>query len=154
MPRPTGGRPRARRRRRADEPALVAWLARKTLVQHSHLTASRALQRTRFPWALRRRTLVWLAVVAAAVVAGVWLWRHAWVLARVGRGMRRYLAGWAIDVEDGFGLVERAKIALAFGLPILALGLVLSALWAAAAAVVATLGRWWRRWRVYWRRSF
>lgn len=62
--------------------------------------------------------------------------------------MPGYLDGWAIDVENGFGLVERAKIVLAFGLPVLTVGIVLSALWAAGAAVVAmVLGRW-RRWRV------
>jgi hypothetical protein len=71
-----------------------------------------------------------------------------------------YLDGWAVNVEHGFGLVERDKIALAFGLPILALGLnlalglILSVLWAVAAAVVAVLGRWWRGWRVHWHRPF
>jgi hypothetical protein len=65
-------------------------------------------------------------VAVAAVVAGGWLWRHAWAPVGVGRGVRGYLDGWAIDVEHGFGLVERAKIALAFGLPFLALGLLLS----------------------------
>jgi hypothetical protein len=60
--------------------------------------------------------LVWLAV-AAAVVAGVWVWLHAWLLVGVGRGVRSYLDGWAIDVEHGFGLVERAKIAVAFASP-------------------------------------
>jgi hypothetical protein len=45
------------------------------------------------------------------------------VLGGVGRGVRGYLDGWAIDVEHGFGQVERAKIALAFGLRIMALGL-------------------------------
>ena len=64
--------------------------------------------------------------------------------------MRGYLDGWAVDVEHGFGLGRAAKIALAVGLPILALGLVLSVLWAVAAAVVAVVGRWWRAWRVYW----
>jgi hypothetical protein len=87
-------------------------------------------------------------------VAAKWLQHHAWLLVDIGRGLRSYLDGWAIDVENGFGLVEWAKIALAFGLPILAVGMVLSVLWAAAAAVVATLGRWWRRWRVHWRRPF
>jgi hypothetical protein len=95
-----------------------------------------------------------LGWLVAAVVAGVWLWRHAWLLVGFGRGERDYLDGWAIDVEHGFGLVERAKIALAFGLPILALGLVLSVLWTVAAVVVALLGRWWRAWRVHWRRPF
>jgi uncharacterized membrane protein len=132
----------------------VAWLARTTLAQHSHLSPSPAPRRTRVAWVPRRPVLVWLTVAVAAVVAGVWLWRHAWLLVEVGRGVRGYLDGWAIDVEHGFGLVERAKIALAFGLPILALGLVLSVLWAVAAAVVAVLGRWWRGWRVYWRRPF
>lgn len=51
--------------------------------------------------------------------------------------MPGFLDGWAIDVENGFGLVERAKIVLAFGLPVLTVGIVLSALWAAGAAVVA-----------------
>jgi hypothetical protein len=83
-----------------------------------------------------------------------WLWRHAWLLVEVGRIGRAYLDGWAIHVEHGFGLVERAKIALAFDLPLLAVGLVLSVLWAAAAAVITMLGRWWRGWRVRWRRPF
>jgi hypothetical protein len=77
-----------------------------------------------------------------------------WLLIGVGRGVRGYLDGWAIDAEHGFGLIERAKIALAFGLPLLALGVVLSVLWAAAAAVLAILGRWWRGWRVHRRRPF
>jgi hypothetical protein len=98
--------------------------------------------------------LVWLAVAVAAVVVGIWLWPHAWLLVGVGRGVRGYLDGWAIDLEHGFGLVERAKIALAFGLLFLAVGLVLSVLWMATAAVVTVLGRWWRAWRVHWRRPF
>jgi hypothetical protein len=155
MPGPTGGKtPPARPRRRADESAPVAWQARKTLAQHSHLSPRLAPRRAKVTWVPRRRALVWLAVVAAAVVAGVWLWRHAWVLVGVGRGFRGYLDGWAIDVEHGFGLVERAKIALAFGLPILAVGVVLSVLWTVAAGVVAVLGRLWRVWRVHWRRPF
>jgi hypothetical protein len=52
-----------------------------------------------------------VAVVAAVAMA------HAWLLVEVGRSGRAYLDGWAIDVEHGFGLVERAKIALAFDLP-------------------------------------
>jgi hypothetical protein len=74
------------------------------------------------------------------------------VVVGVGRGVRGYLDGWAIDVEHGSGLVERAKIALAFGLLFLALGLVLSVLWMVAAAVVAVLGQWSRGWQVHWRR--
>jgi hypothetical protein len=35
----------------------------------------------------------------------MWLWRHAWVLVGVGRGVGGYLDGWAVDVEHGFGLV-------------------------------------------------
>ena len=57
-----------------------------------------------------------VAVAVAAVVVAVWLWRHAWVLVGIGRSVRGYLDGWAIGVEHGFGLVERAKIAVAFGL--------------------------------------
>jgi hypothetical protein len=87
-------------------------------------------------------------------VAAAWLQRHPWLLIGVGRGVRGDLDGWAIDVEHGFGLIERAKIALAFSLPVVALGLVLSVLWAAAAAVLAILGRWWRGWRAHWRRPF
>ncbi|HEV2928245.1 MAG TPA: hypothetical protein VGW74_06105 [Propionibacteriaceae bacterium] len=41
-------------------------------------------------------------------------------------------------IENGFGVVERAKITLAFSLPILAVGVALLVLWAAA-AVVTTL---------------
>jgi hypothetical protein len=130
----------------------VAWLARKTLAQHAHLPPSPAPRRTKLTWVPCRSVVVWLTV--AVVVAGVWLWRHGWVLVGVGRGIRGYLDGWAIDVEHGFGLVERAKIAVAFGLPIFALGLVLSVLWMVAGAVVAVLGRWWRGWRVHWRRPF
>jgi len=129
----------------------VAWLVRTTLAQHSHLPGP-APRRAKVPWVPGRPVLVWLAV--AAVVTGVWLGRHAWLVVGVGRGVGGYLDGWAIDVEDGFGLVERAKIAVAFGLPILAVGLVLSVLWAIAAAIVAVLGRWWRGWRVRWRRPF
>jgi hypothetical protein len=84
-----------------------------------------------------------------------WLQDHAWLLIDVGRGVRGYLDGWAFDAVNGFGLVERAKITLAFGLPILAVGIVLSALWAAGAAVVAMVRRRWCRWRVLnWRRPF
>jgi uncharacterized membrane protein len=132
----------------------VTWLARKTLAQHAHLPPSPAPRRIKVTWVPRRSVLVWLAVAVAAVVAAVWLWRHGWVLVGVGRGVGSYLDGWAINVEHGFGLVERAKIAVAFGLPILALGLVLSVLWTVAGAVVAVLGRWWRAWRVHWRRPF
>jgi hypothetical protein len=132
----------------------VAWLARKTLAQHSQLTPSPAPRRMKLTRALRRPTLVWLAGVAVAAGAALWLWRHTRLLVGTGRSMSGYLDGWAIDVENGFGLVERAKIALAFGLPLLAVGVVLVVLWAAAAAVVAMLGRWWRRWRVHWRRPF
>jgi hypothetical protein len=79
-----------------------------------------------------------------------WLQDHAWLLIDVGRGVCGYL-----DAVNGFGLVERAKITLAFGLPILAVGIVLSALWAAGAAVVAMVRRRWCRWRVLnWRRPF
>jgi hypothetical protein len=46
-----------------------------------------------------------------------------------------YLDRWAIDVDHGFGLVERAKIVLAFGLPSSPLAW-LSPLWAATAAVL------------------
>ena len=87
-------------------------------------------------------------------VAAALLQRHLWLLIGVSRGARGYLDGWSIDVEHGFGLIERAKIALAFGLPLLALGVILSVLWTAAAAVLATLDRWWRGWRVHWRRPF
>ena len=77
-------------------------------------------RRTKATWVPRRSVLAWLAVAVAAVVAAMWLSRHGWVLVEAGRGVRSYLDGWAIDVENGFGLLERAKIALAFGLPILA----------------------------------
>jgi hypothetical protein len=132
----------------------VAWLARKTLSQHSELPPSPAPRRTKGAWAERRDALIWLAVLAVMAVAAAWLQRHPWLLIGVGRGVRGYLDGWAIDVEHGFGLIERAKIALAFGLPLLALGVVLSVLWTVAAGVVAMLGRWWRGWRVHWRRPF
>jgi len=53
----------------------------------------------------------------------------------VARAVHGYLDGWAIDVDHGFGLVERAKIVLAFGLPSSPLAW-LSPLWAATAAVL------------------
>jgi hypothetical protein len=90
--------------------------------------------------------------MAVLAVAAKWLQHHPWLLVDIGRGVRGYLDGWAIDIDNGFGLIERAKIALAFGLPLLALGLVLSVLWVAAAAVVTMVGRWWGGWRVRWRR--
>jgi len=154
MPGPTEGRPRVRRRRRADEPAPVAWLARKTLTQHSHLTPSPAPRRRKVTWAELRAILIRLAVVAVAAVVVVWLWRHSWLLVEVGRGVRAYFDGWAIDVENEFGLVVRIKIVLAVGLPVLALGLVLGMLWTMGDAVVTMLRRRWRRLRVHWRRPF
>jgi hypothetical protein len=84
---PSGERPRARLRRRADEPAPVTWLARKTLAQHAHLPPSPAPRRIKVTWVPRRSVLVWLAMAVAAVVAAVWLWRHGWVLVGVGRGV-------------------------------------------------------------------
>jgi hypothetical protein len=83
----------------------VAWLARKTLAQHWHSTPSPASRPRKVTWVPRRPVLVWLALALAAVVAGMWLWRHAWVLVGVGRGVGGYLDGWAVDVEHGFGLV-------------------------------------------------
>lgn len=132
----------------------MAWLARKTLAEHSHLPPSPAPRQGKGVWAERRDALSWLAVLAVMAVAAAWLQRHPWLLIGVGRGVRGYLDAWAIDVEHGFGWIERAKIALAFGLPLLALGVVLSVLWTAATAVLAILGRWWRAWRVHWRRPF
>jgi hypothetical protein len=98
--------------------------------------------------------LIRLAVVAVAAVVVVWLWRHSWLLVEVGRGVRAYFDGWAIDVENEFGLVVRIKIVLAVGLPVLALGLVLGMLWTMGDAVVTMLRRRWRRLRVHWRRPF
>jgi hypothetical protein len=64
-----------------------------------------------------------MAVMAVLAAAAKGLQHHAWLLVVIGRGVRGYLDGWAIDIDHGFGLIERAKIALAFGLPLLALGL-------------------------------